>query len=288
MIVLGIPVVNQHKLTQESLHALANATTTFPQEVKVVVIDNGSRETYDLSEFPVAEYPFQFTLLKNKENLGYYYPLLQLYEQYPDAEFLGLMHNDVFMYEPGWEARIVAEFRKDQHLGLIGLCGSNEVDTNGGRGGGTMCNFNGTRGQSQAAGLKITDLRPAVCLDSLFMLFRREVIPQLQIDDHIAPCHFYDKLWALRTVENHWRVGVLGLEIDHMGGMTAIGDTQYWEDAVTWCKKEGIELVKNGAGDPDGGLTVYLEAEKRFLSEYRDQKKRIPCRISDQWIVRYG
>src|SRR5574343_633407 len=250
MIVLGIPVVNQHQLTKDCLHALSNATTVFPNEVTVVLIDNGSREPYSLKEF------------------------------------IGLMHNDVLMYEPGWEGRIVDEFRKDQHLGLIGLVGSNEVDSNGGRGGGTMCNFNGTRGQSQAAGLKITTLRPAVCLDSLFMMFRRNVIPLMNIDEHIAPCHFYDKLWTLRTVENNWRVGCLGLEIDHMGGMTAIGDTQYWDDAVTWCKEQKIPLVKNQAGDDDGGLTVYLEAEKRFLGEYRDQKKRIPCRIDDNWVVR--
>lgn len=289
MIVLGIPVVNQKQLTKDCLHALSNSTTKFPNEVNVVVIDNGSRtQKYSPFDFPHKNYPFNIKLKQNKQNLGYYLPLRQLYEEYPDAEFIGLMHNDVFIYEPGWEERIVNEFRKDQHLGLIGLVGSNEVDSNGGRGGGTMCNFNGTRGQSQSAGLKITELHPAMILDSLFMMFRREVIPQLLIDEKIAPCHFYDKIWSMRTIENNWRVGCLGLEIDHMGGMTAIGDTQYWDDAVSWCKANNIPLVKNDIGDEDGGLTVYIEAERRFLSEYRDQKKRIPSRINDQWIVRYN
>src|SRR5437868_4450158 len=106
-IVLGLPVVNEPYLTQSCLTSVAE-TVTDRSRFSMVVVDNGS------------EYPFALTswrgsglnlgVLDNPTNRGYYFPLLQLYERYPDADLIGLCHNDVYLYEQSWDRRVRLAF----------------------------------------------------------------------------------------------------------------------------------------------------------------------------------
>ena len=118
------------------------------------------------------------------------------------------MHNDLILYEKGWDKRAEAAFEINVKLGLIGLCGSREVDERGGRGAYTVCNFMGReirvgdkvyKGQDASAGTHIDGFEPAIVLDSLFMLFRRDVIPHLVAAnekwENITLAHFYDRIW---------------------------------------------------------------------------------------------
>lgn len=269
-LVIGTPVLNQYELTREHFKSVV-ATVGDPDTYHQVVFDNGS--------VPVYESTPGTDVIHNGQNRGFYYPLKQLAEAHPDADLIGLMHNDVFFYEYGWDLRVKDCFATDPKLGLIGLVGSSQVDSAGGRGGGTMMNFRGAVGQQQA-GIRLTDLAPAVCLDSLFMVFRREVIPSLLIDENITLCHFYDKIWTMRTIEAGWRVGVLGIDIDHMGGQTST-TSDYDQTARAWCEKRGIPVPQSG------DLAMYLEAERRWLTEYRDQKHFIPCSISPTYEITY-
>jgi len=267
--ILGIPVIDQHGLTQQTLRSLTQ-TVSDPTHFTVVIVDNNSDEPYKEENF--KDLPFQVFVITNKKNVGYYYPLLDLYNRFPD-ELIGLVHNDIIFYEKGWDVRLKRYFQGDAKLGLVGLCGSNMVDILGGRGPNTMCFFRGEKGQTQSAGRRITDLQPACLLDSLFMMFNRNVIPALKIDNKIAPCHFYDKIWSLRTIESGYRVGVLGSEVDHIGGMTACGVEKFKLDSEKWLDEVGVKYDKEKL---DPRTAVYNEAERRFLTEYREQKKMIP------------
>lgn len=278
MIVLGVPVINQKTHTKELIDSLVE-TVSSPENFHLVLIDNGSTDEYKLSDYNTD---FKISLIKNDKNLGYYYPLKQVYEEFSkEGDLVGLMHNDLYFYEKGWDKKINNEFEKVEKLGLVGLVGSYEVDRMGGRGGGTMCFFRGERGEGQSAGTRLSDLHPAVCLDSLFMLFNREAIPGLKIDSSISPCHFFDRIWSIRTVENGWKVAVLGVEIDHKGGTTSIAEEEYQRiSSFEWCKEHGIEVV-DGSAD----LAIYLHGERLFLSEYRDSKAMIPCRVDRNWNI---
>jgi len=267
-IVLGLPVVGQEHLTQQCVESIE--TTVYDRtQFQLVLVDNGSQPSFDTSSYAGDVFPL--TGYRNEANLGFYYPLLQLSQRYPDAELLGLAHNDVLFYENGWDQRLRLAFQSDPKLGLVGLCGSNQADLAGGRGGGTMMRFRGDKGQQQA-GERVTELRPAVLLDSLFLMFRRDVIPHLNIDEDISLCHFYDKIWSLRTIEAGYHVAVLGSEIDHLGGQTSTSKA-YDDVARAWCEQRGIPVPTSG------DLAMYLEAERRFLSEYRDQKRLLPCMV---------
>lgn len=274
MIILATPVVDNHKLTQALFESLKK-TVIKPKEFVFVIVDNNSEKKYNEKDYKAN---FAVKIIRNKENLGYYYPLKQLEELYPEAGYLGLVHNDVVFYEEGWDDRVEKEFNFDQRLGCIGFCGSWAIDRQGGRSYGTVCNFKGDRGQPQGlSGHRINDRKPSISLDSLFMLFRKETIATLGIDENIALCHFYDRIWTLREWKNGWHVIVLGILIDHMGGMTSCAP-RYQEDAKKWCKKHGLPLI-----DGNGDLTIYKEAERRYKAEFAEY---IPAIVDDNYNVR--
>lgn len=280
--ILGLPVVEGHELTAVAIdHIMKNRHF---KNTKVVIIDNGSDKPYE-SDNPDVH------VIRNEENIGFYQPLKQLYDAYPDEEIIGIMHNDLMLYEPGFDLRMLTEFGHDPQLGLIGLCGSREVDERGGRGAYTVCNFMGRevpvgdqiwRGQDPSAGRRIEGIEPAIVLDSLFMLFRRDVIPHLVRDDEkwedITLAHFYDRIWPIRTIEAGYHVVTMGSDNDHIGGMTTTGNERYRNDCIKFLDDRGIPYE-----NPE--TEMYLVAERRYLDEYRDQKRWLPAIIREGYDV---
>lgn len=313
--IIGLPVVEGHKLTEVALeHLTKNAVMA---STKAVVIDNGSDQSYEKWLGPDAECNCKdkngqvIDLIRNEENIGYYQPLKQLYDAYPDEEYIGLMHNDLMLYEKGWDRRMAMAFHEDPQLGLIGLCGSREVDERGGRGGHTVCNFMGRevpvgdqiwKGQDPSAGRRIEGIEPAIVLDSLFMLFRRDVIPHLVREDEkwedITLAHFYDRIWPIRTIEAGYHVITMGSDNDHIGGMTTTGNERYRNDCIKFLDDRGIAWREDDSGiiaaersDPrnvpcgNPETQMYLVAEDRYLHEYRDQKRWLPAIIREGYNV---
>lgn len=280
MIILGVPVLNGHAVTREFVNHLID-TVIDPTSFLVVIIDNGSTPTYKRSDFPQH---FPIEVWRNEVNQGFYAPLKELvtYPNPTDPPIYALAHNDCFIYEHGWDRRLREFFAADDNLGVVGFCGSPDVDHQGGRGAGTMCFFRGERGQTQAAGLRITELHPAAILDSLFMAFRKETAEQLARMEDPTPAHFYDKIWPMRAIENKWHVAVMGVEVDHLGGTTLVAEPAYWNDMARWCKEQGIEYGENP------GMAVYVEAERRWLQEFRDDKHLMPGRVGSDYAYRRG
>lgn len=285
--VLAIPVVDGHELTEMLLQSLDDSVRG---AFEVVIVDNASEKPYQLEQY-AGRFSFPVNIIRFDINVGYYAPLKKLYELYDEAEYIGLVHNDMLIYEHGWDVRMAQAFKDDPKLALVGLCGSNEIDSLGGRGGGTVCYFRGAevkvngvtlRGQDQAAGRRTTELVPSACLDSLFMMFRRQAIPDLVTEKdqwgHITLAHFYDRIWPVRLIENGWHVATMGVECDHLGGMTTTGNVRYRDDCIKWLESRGFPY-----DNPE--TEMYLIAERRYLNEYREEKRLIPMRVNGDYSV---
>lgn len=283
MLYLGVPVVDNQKLTNQMLESLY-ATVEDKEQVTIVLFDNGSVKPYDRND-PELDYAnlSWVTIKRSETNRGFYRPITDLADMATSADIVALCHNDLIFYEKGWDRRLIKAFVEKGNLGMVGFCGSNEVDNRGGRGGGTMMNFKGEKGAlAEHTGRRVTDLQPAVILDSLFIAVRQPVVRILGVDDKIALNHFGDRVWPLRAIENGWHVGVLGIEIDHMGGQTLVLVKKIEEDSRKWLEEHEIEV-------PEGmqyGTAVYLESERRYLSEYRDKKRMVPGRVNYTWGFR--
>lgn len=267
--ILGIPAQDGHDLTRSLLENLAEVSTA--TNFRVVILDNASDTPYEQTAY--ADLSIEVDVIRYEKNKGFYAPLLDLCLMYPD-DLIGLSHNDVRLYEKDWNLRMAQCFAEDPKLKLVGLVGSNQVDERGGRGGGTFCNFRGAPGyQLPSTGYKASYLLPSACLDSLFMMFSRDAVSLLDEDWANLPlAHFYDRIWPLRLVEKGYHVGTLGVECDHMGGMTTVANPRYHDDCIKWLEDRGLPYT-----DPE--TEMYLVAERRYLGYFRDQTHFIPCQI---------
>lgn len=275
---LCIPTQDGHDWVRKVVDSLVE--TVRGDDFRLLIVDNASTEPFAGHQF--LDVPFPVRVVRNDVNRGFYYPILQALEAGPREELVGVAHNDLVYYEVGWNQRMAACFAADGDLALVGVCGSSEADAQGGRGGGTMCNF---RGLAQAQpGLRVHGLEPAVVLDSQFMMFRASAVHHVETAwSDVALAHFHDRIWPLRAVYQGLHVGVLGMEVDHWGGTTIVANASYREDCRRWFLERPHLVPPPGAchGDVvDYGHAMYLLGEDRLLSEFCG---RLPCRVSSSY-----
>lgn len=248
----------------ERARLFAESNATHPQ-TRVVVFDNGVGEGE----------------LGTGENVGNYPVFRELAES--DLGFVLLIHNDLYIYERGYDRRILDAFREDDRLGLVGFVGSGAYCFSGGRGGGVWMNFQGVdeRGShySVHGGDGYSGFRPAAVLDGCALAFRTEALRDVGHRPDFPPHHFYDRLLCCQMLEAGWHVGYLGVACDHLNGQTANVYAGYKSLAEQWVAEH--RCTRTGQPDHD----VYLEAEHQFLSEYRDAKRFIPLRVGPDHTI---
>ena len=176
----------------------------------------------------------------------------------------------------------------------MGFIGSDTIDIQGGRGYGTTSNFQGnvTKYQDRHGnkkewkgspaskhGLVSMGFSSAAVVDGCAMIFRREVLEKIKERKDFPPHHFYDRLLSCETREAGYEVGVLGIGCDHINGQTANQEPAYHTFAERWATAHRLEPTINSEGKPNWDNTIYKEAEKQWLTEYRDQKHLVPCKV---------
>jgi cellulose synthase/poly-beta-1,6-N-acetylglucosamine synthase-like glycosyltransferase len=238
---VAIPVLNQFPITRQAIKYLVEAREK-ESDYEIIVLDNGSDEPFktDLPGVKVERW---------EEPIGSYRAFDWGFGV-TDADIVAFFHSDIFVYEKGWDKRVMAEFEKDSRLGMIGYVGSNEIDPSGGRGLGTTSNFQGrtTRvfegekiGESwplknewigspaEAHGKRNTGFTKAAVVDGCVMIIRREAWNDIGFRENFPPHHFYDRLVSTQLLEKKWNIGVLGIEFDHISGQTVSQEQKYEE-----------------------------------------------------------
>lgn len=255
-----IPVYNRHEITLEALKHLALTSKTNP---KVIVLDNGSDQPF--SEYlQTINLPFvgiQLEVVRTEKNVGVW-PTFQQGYNATDADVLAYLHNDLWVYHENWDGELLTAFTNDPLLGLVGFVGSHEWDWDGGRGLGTMSNFQGRPGAGSPAethGARLFGLAPALVVDGCAMVMRRQAMEMIGFFD-FPPHHFYDRVYSLHMLTLSWRTAVAGIACDHVSGQTA-NTQQGWHNAAqAWSEAHGLAL------DETWDNTVYKEAERRFFA----------------------
>ena len=293
-----IPVLNQFELFEQTLNQIILNAETF---LEIIVIDNGSDDilfNYWKEKRLLGREYVKF--VANEENIGNY-PVFKQGLELVQNEIIAFFHSDLFIYEKGWDKRVIEEFDKNPKLGLVGFIGSNEIDSFGGRGLGTVSNFQGRQvgswkgSSAEIHGKRINDLRKAAVVDGCSMIFRRRCLEEIGFRKDFPVHHFYDRLMCCQVLEKGWQVGVLGIECDHISGQTVNQEPKYHQLAEKWMKEKWgsidnwIEKNKGWFNNPQNpnyqkrpigaDHWLYLEAERQFLTEWRDQKKFIPRKV---------
>jgi GT2 family glycosyltransferase len=270
-VIVGIPVFENHDLTREAIASLGR--TVRGPHFTAVIVDNGSPRPYRRGDYDV---PFRLRVIRNEHNEGNFYPLRQVAELEPGHDIVALMHNDLILYEEGWDLRVEAAFRDDSALGMVGFAGSDAIGGDGERTT-TLSNLRGTRGHTSAerAGTRITGLCPTVAVDGLFMAFRRAALPTLTLDPRMPPAHFYDRIWGAQVQEAGWRQATLGIECDHIGWSTEVRLAKVLDSEWRrWCEAEGLRAGTNPMDAIwNAGAGAWATYRPRFW----------PCRIDAEW-----
>jgi cellulose synthase/poly-beta-1,6-N-acetylglucosamine synthase-like glycosyltransferase len=282
------PVFNQHSLATTAID-LAIANLSGEQEVELVILDNGSDTPFPWS-VPVETIRSGITvkILRSAKNIGVY-PTFWWGLKESTGDVLAFFHSDLMVAEKGWDKRVLEAF-SDQNLGLVGFIGSNEIDSSGGRGRGTTSNFQGGEykngdgmgkiamwkgSPAEAHGKRSPAYSRAAVVDGCAMILRRSVLEAIKQRENFPPHHFYDRLLSCEVRELGYEVAVLGIACDHISGQTVNQEQGYDDMAREWATEH--KLAKNHLHNWDSVL--YQRAESLWLTEYRDTKRLVPCRV---------
>jgi glycosyltransferase involved in cell wall biosynthesis len=260
MISVVIPVHNQFDITRECVHQLLDlAERKMP--IEVIVVDNASDEVF--------KHP-QVKVLRQDTNIGYFPAVLKGIEA-AENNIVACIHSDVIIWEPGYDTRIAKAFDEDDLLGIAGFFGGRGVAPNGGRchpEGNMLARKYGTP-QNQH-GFWQRGIHSAVVFDSLAMIFNREHLNTLVIDD-IPPHHWCDRLITLRMVQAGFHAATLGIGFDHGGGFTSGNSISTF--AKDYCEQFNISPLYDKDRDMMSyDLGIYKRGESMFKEELATTK----------------
>jgi cellulose synthase/poly-beta-1,6-N-acetylglucosamine synthase-like glycosyltransferase len=283
-------VLNQHALATEAI-TLAVQQLSGENEVELLVIDNGSETPFKFSEKyhelvygPLGD---KVKILQLEKNIGVY-PTFWEALSFVTGDVVAYFHSDTIVAEKNWDTRVIKAFEEHTKLGLLGFIGSDEIDPAGGRGLGTASNFLGgkleqygienpqtwTGSPAEAHGKRLSGYMNGAVVDGCAMILRRSVLEQIPERKNFPPHHFYDRMLSCEVIEKGFEVGVLGVGFDHISGQTVNTQDSYQDMAKEWCEAHGVPK------DPGGwDATIYQEAEKQWLTEYRDTKHMVPFKV---------
>jgi len=293
----------------ESIDYLMQNST--PELTEVILLNNGSWK--EPPEDPVKKWGDNFAFVQFGENLGangvfhHMLPVLSKFNSsWPEKynfDIVAYFHNDMMIREQGWDERVAFAFDLDPKLALAGFLGSNAIDGLGGRGLGTSSSFmgyeyaSGHATKAEIHGRRVIGTEAAAVVDHCSMIFRVSMLYELpaQAEAGYAPHHFYDRILSCEVLNRGWHIAMIGIECDHFGGGTGLGKLQgpgviqygvlnREENYKKWLAYKGMTWVEGENLD----AVVYKEAEKIFLSKWRDDLHFIPVKVAPDYTLQHG
>jgi hypothetical protein len=169
-----------------------------------------------------------------------------------EADLLMFMHDDVEVYEHGWDLLVTKFFEGNPKMGLAGFGGAkglghpdiykkryelNQL---------ARYNFYSNMKDAEVHGFRTRTVQQVSTLDGFCLILSRDAYKkmggwQAAIDDKMPQFHMYDAWVACRMKELGLETWLVPIECHHMGGGTSIGE-EYKEFVVSKGWKDGQEL----------------------------------------------
>jgi len=236
------------------------ANTALKDEVELVVVDNGCTDdtVKFLNDFVFPRFP-NHKLIQNPQNIGVVKALDQIHRQ-STGEIIAIPHNDVNIFQYGWDKWVLQEFEADPKLGLAGFLGALGIAHNGGRHE-TMSNML----EAEYHGKRITEVKDVVGFDGLCLIPRRVMLDEIGgFDLNYDPHHFYDRDLSLASYHQGWKNKIIPVYCHHISGITANRP-----DYANWAaQKLGVEV---GKGDQE----VYMRSQAYFFQKWNHYLSRM-------------
>jgi glycosyltransferase involved in cell wall biosynthesis len=254
-------------------------------DVEWMIIDNGSTEP--IEEFFIKYLkPKRFNYIRNNENVGLVKTYQQIYENC-ETEALGIVHNDVFIYEPGWDKVITGILEQNDSVGMIGLFGAQGCGPYGERIQ-DVPNVNTAPGwsnmlEAEIHGQRIKDeSKPAAVFDGFAMFMRKKILDESGgIDQRYQFHHIYDRELSLVSLAQGYKNIVIDIPCHHMSGITANRpEYQEWVDKQT-AKDRGA--IRGDKYTHDHNSQLFYEKWKDYLPVYVEDDFSFREGVQGQW-----
>jgi len=204
---LIIPVFNKIEVTRRCIeHIRSFNVKCSPQ---IVIIDNGSTD-----ETPhILSKEKDILYIRNKENIGIS-KAYNMGSKVAKQNLLIFMHNDVFVYEEAWVAKIEDSIAKARNAGIVGLYGAKTIRKDGSFRGKTI-----VHSKRDAPSITKPIERVAV-VDGLLMAIQKKVFEKIGGFNEEFPAHYYDKDISLRSLTHNFFNYVVNIPFEHLSATT--------------------------------------------------------------------
>lgn len=249
---IAIPCSNQLYDTKVCWGSLVQSVTK-KDEVEILAILDGDTEDTDafLNKFIFPNFADHRIIQHERKGV-----LKVMDEAWREAkgDIIAILHNDVAVYEPGWDQRVLATFEQDATIGLAGFLGAEAIGSTGGRQN-TFSNLV----EAEIHGSRERGNREVMMFDGLSLIGRREMFEKVGgFDQEYTYHHFYDRDISLASHAAGYRNMLIGVYCHHLSGITA-NRPEYQEWVTEQLKPQGMT----------GDQHSYYESEKHFLNKWQ-------------------
>ncbi|HDY90312.1 MAG TPA: glycosyltransferase family 2 protein [bacterium] len=230
-ICVGVPIMNQPEVTQKFLDTLRESET---EKLPLYLVDNGS-------DPPLRNWLNGLRkgdeVIRNGANVGVVKALNQIWRvaKATGFDYIFYTHNDVMIYEKGWDAKILRVLSEQSHVGVAGFYGAKGIGTNDIYKSPyvmqQMIRIENVSGCHRMDAV-IHQFRPpraevedVAVMDGFSLIVSVELLNKLGGFDRRYPLHhMYDNDICLESLDKGYRNIVISMDADHIGGQTDVGE----------------------------------------------------------------
>lgn len=182
------------------------------------------------------------------------------------SKAIAYLHNDVLIYDKGWDTRVLQLFEAVSKVGVIGFAGARGVGANGSR-----YEFWSNMLEAEIHGSRGYNVLPVAMLDGFSLIVNRELLKTVGWDESYPIHHYYDYDICTTAHSLGWRNLLCGVRCHHLSGITNAGKAYNdHADRLT------------GAAPGQGGAILLEQARQRYLTKFG---RMLPLFVED-WYNR--
>lgn len=236
-IVLAVLVLNQQEVTQKFLDQLRSTET---KGMPIYIVDNGSNP-------PVRDWLLGLKegdiVIRNGENEGVVKGMNQVWTVAKNvADYIFYIHNDVMIYEKGWDEKLERILTMYPDTGVAGFYGAKGIGTPDiYRSGYAMHqmirveNVSGCHRMDAVHGYRPPrngEIEDVAVMDGFSLIVKTELLNDIGgFDRNYPPHHMYDNDICLESLDKGYVNRVIAMDAQHLGGRTDVGEN--------WAEKFG-------------------------------------------------
>jgi hypothetical protein len=232
--------------------------------------DTDEKQFEFFSHYVMPFWPGKIDYLPQGDNLGVIKSMQLAYEN-SDHDILAYLHNDLYIYEKGWDRRVEEIVRLESKVGLVGFFGAQGVHSNSGR----FIVFSNMLEAEIHGGRMVEGYMEVAVLDGMAMFATREMLDvRGGVDTSFVVHHFYDLDLSLESVDRGYRNFIIATPIHHQSGLTA--NRPLFND---WANR--VMQPTSDKDDPPRGQDVMYQMNlQRWKTKWAH---KLPWRVGEEW-----